>query len=248
MVIRSTARPEAWWCSACLTAFRIAAFWNSFSVCPKLPSRLISTSLKAGPNSLEDPPEADPPEDDPSAAESLDSDPAEGASLEAAPAEEASPAEASPDEDPAAEDSSEDDSPEDDPDEEDSLEEDSLEEDSLEEDLGEGDPLEDEDDEQPDSAAAAQNTAASKALDNISSRRSTAPVLRFLATLPTWDFTGPARLRQRNSLLVGSAAREREGPASIGGWRGLQQDSALKGSSFARVDGCYSSGKPVSAA
>ncbi len=199
MVIRSTARPEAWWCSACLTAFRIAVFWNSFSVCPKLPSRLISTSLKAGPNSLEDPPEADPPEDDPPAAESLEADPAEGVSPEAAPAEEASPAEVSPDEDPAAEDSSEADSPEDDPDEEDSLEEDSLEEDSLEEDSLEGgvvvgDPLEEA--EQPDIAVAAKSTAASMALGIISSRRSTAPVLRFLATLSPLDFREPAKLRQ----------------------------------------------------
>lgn len=194
MVIRSTARPEAWWCSACLTAFRIAVFWNSFSVCPKLPSRLISTSLKAGPNSLEDPPEANPPEDDPPAAESLESDPAEGVSPEAAPAEEASPAEVSPDEDPAAEDSSEADSPEDDPDEEDSLEEDSLEEDSLEGGVVVGDPLEEA--EQPDIAVAAKSTAASMALGIISSRRSTAPVLRFLATLSPLDFREPAKLRQ----------------------------------------------------
>ena len=174
-------------------------FWNSFSVCPKLPSRLISTSLKAEPNSLEDPPEDEPPEDDPPAAESLDSDPAEGVSPEEAPAEEASPAEVSPDEDPAAEDSSEDDSPEDDPDEEDSLEEDSLEEDLLEEDSLEGgvvvgDPLEEA--EQPDIAVAAKSTAASMALGIISSRRSTAPVLRFLATLSPLDFKEPAKLRQ----------------------------------------------------
>ncbi len=222
MVIRSTARPEAWWCSACLTAFRIAVFWNSFSVCPKLPSRLISTSLKAEPNSLEDPPEDEPPEDDPSAADSLDSDPADGVSPEEAPAEAASPVEDSPEEDPAAEDSSAADSPEDDPDEEDSDGEDSDgedsdgedsdgedsdEEDSLAEDLDEGDPLEEEDDEQPDIAAAARNTAASKALDSIWSRRSTAPVLRFLATLPPLDFTEPAKLRQWNSSLPGEGKR-----------------------------------------
>ncbi len=98
----------------------------------------------------------------------------------------ASPAEVSLEEDPAAEDSSEDDSPEEEPDEEDSLEEELLEEELLEEDSLEGgevvgDPLEE--DEQPDIAVAVKSIAASKALGIISSRRSTAPVLRFLATL-----------------------------------------------------------------
>ena len=155
---------------------------------------MISTSLKAEPNSLEDPPEADSPGSELAEEDSPEAEPAEEASPEVEPAEEASPEEDSPDEDPVADDSPADDSSEEDSLAEDSLAEDSLEDDSLGADLVEGDPLEEA--EQPATAAAAKSAAPSRNLGISSSRRSTVPVLRFLATLSPCDFKGPAKPRQ----------------------------------------------------